>query len=52
MKKIVSILCLSLLFFACSDDNEKEIGEIGNKISVSSEALAFQNTGEAVGGSH
>lgn len=49
MKKIVSILCLSLLFFACSDDNEKEIGEIGNKISVSSEVLAFQNTGEAVG---
>lgn len=52
MKKIVSILCLSLLFFACSDDNEKEIGEIGNKISVSSEALAFQNTGEAVGGNN
>lgn len=52
MKKIVSILCLSLLFFACSDDNEKEIGEIGNKISVSSEVLAFQNTGEAVGGNN
>ena len=50
MKKIISILCLSLLFFACSDDNEKGIEEIGNKISVSSEALAFQNTGEAVGG--
>lgn len=52
MKKIVSILCLSLLFFACSDDNEKEIEEIGNKISVSSETLAFQNTGEAVGGNN
>lgn len=52
MKKIISILCLSLLFFACSDDNEKAIEEIGNKISVSSEALAFQNTGEAVGGNN
>ena len=54
MKKIISILCLSLslLFFACSDDNEKEIKENGNKISVSSEALVFQNTGEAVGGNN
>lgn len=52
MKKIISILCLSLLFFACSDDNEKEIEKIGNKISVSSEVLAFQNTGEALGGNN
>lgn len=52
MKKIISILCLSLVFFACSDDNEKGIEKVGNKISVSSEALAFQNTGEAVGGNN
>lgn len=43
---------LILIVFACSDDNEKEIEENGNKISVSSEALAFQNTGEAVGGNN
>ena len=52
MKQIVSILCLSLLFFACSDDNEKKVEEIGNKISVSNETLAFLNTGEAVGGNN
>lgn len=52
MKQIVSILCLSLLLFACSDDNEKEIGEIGSKISVSNEALTFLNTGEAAGGNN
>lgn len=52
MKKIISILCLSLLFFACNDDNEKAIEEIGNKISVSSEALIFQNTGEAIEGNN
>lgn len=52
MKKIISILCLSLLLFACSDDNKKEIEEVGNKITVSSEVLAFQNTGEAVGGNN
>ncbi|WP_291595800.1 BACON domain-containing protein [Bacteroides sp.] len=52
MKQIVSILCLSLLFFACGDDNEKKVEEIGNKISVSNETLAFLNTGEAVGGNN
>ena len=52
MKKIVSIVCLSLLLFACNDNSEKEIEDIGNKISVSSEALAFLNTGEAVAGNN